>query len=186
MATKNKTALSTMAETLVNSQGGKVKHVPAPKPEPVSLTDLEILDLVGKAGAQVISYAGADEVKVKALAEFNTVGKSLHSAGVVIADGRSKDKQTAVIKKAFLDSMPNLSKGYAQNCYELFAKLVNSGKEIKDFNKSKNKAKNGETVEALFENVLAKVYSHSEYSTMPEEFQNMLEDKLTELGFELS
>ena len=137
MATKNKTALSTMAETLVNSQGGKVKHVPAPKPEPVSLTDLELLDLVGRAGAQVISYAGADEVRVKALAEFNTVGKSLHSAGVVIADGRSKDKQTAVIKKAFLDSMPNLSKGYAQNCYELFRKVVNSGKEIKDFNKSK-------------------------------------------------
>ncbi len=176
-----------MAETLITSQGAKVKHVPVvDKPAPVSLTALEILDLVGKAGAQVISYAGADEVKIKALAEFNIVGKSLHNAGVVIKDGRSKDKQSAVIKKAFLDSMPKLKPAYAQNCFELFSKLVQTGKDIKDFNKSKNKAKNGEAVEVLFENVLSKVYSHSEYSTMSEEFQTMLEDKLLELGFELS
>ena len=178
-----------MVTTLTSSQGAKVKQVSAPvvdKPIPVSLTALEVLDLVSKAGAQVISYAGADEVKTKALAEFNTVGKSLHNAGVVIKDGRSKDKQSAVIKKAFLDSMPNLKPAYAQNCFELFAKLVQTGKEIKDFNKSKNKAKNGEVTEVLFENVLSKVYSHSEYSTMSEEFQAMLEDKLLELGFELS
>jgi hypothetical protein len=178
MATKSK-AIETMVQS---SQGANVKITS----EKSSLTMAEMLDLVGDAGSEVLKYKGADEVKSKALEAINAKGSALHNGGTRLADGRSKDKQTATLKAAFFDSMGDLKQSYKQNCYELFAKLVNTGKAIKDLNKSKNKAKNGEgKAEPKFESLLVKLECHSEIGEMSAEFIAELQDKLRELGYDL-
>jgi hypothetical protein len=183
MNTKLKSNALSVVTTTLTSQGAKVTTTS----EKASLTMTEMLDLVHDAGFEVIAYKGADEVKVKALESLNTKGKALHNGGTRLADGRSKDKQTATLKQAFLDSMGDLKPSYKQNCYELFAKLVNTGKEIKDLNKTKNKAKNGEAKdEPKFESLLVKLECHSQLVEMSEEFQAELRDKLAELGYEIS
>ena len=171
-------------ETMVkSSQGASVKITS----EKSSLTMTEMLDLVCDAGKQVIAYKGADDVKAKALEIINAKGLALHNGGTRLADGRSKDKQTATLKSAFKDSLGDLKESYKQNCYELFAKLVNTGKPIKDLNKSKNKAKNGEGKgEPSFEGLLVKLECHSQLGEFSEEFQAELRDKLAELGYEIA
>lgn len=167
----------------ITSQGAKVTTTS----DKASLTMPEMLDLVADAGKQVIAYKGADDTKVKALETLNAKGIALHNGGTRLADGRSKDKQTAILKQAFLDSMGDLKPAYKQNCYELFAKLVNTGKAIKDLNKSKNKAKNGESVdEPKFEGLLVKLECHSQLVEFSDEFQAELRDKLAELGYEIA
>ena len=173
-------AIETMVKT---SQGATVKV----SSEKSSLTMTEMLDLVHGAGVQVIAYKGADDTKAKALETLNAKGLALHNGGTRLADGRSKDKQTATLKQAFIDSMGDLKPAYKQNCYELFAKLVNTGKAIKDLNKSKNKAKNGESSdEPKFEGLLVKLECHSQLVEFSDEFQAELRDKLAELGYEIA
>lgn len=173
-------AIATMVQT---SQGANVKVV-SDKP---SLTMPEMLDLVHDAGLQVIAYKGADDTKAKALESINAKGLALHNGGTRLADGRSKDKQTATLKAAFIDSLGDLKPAYKQNVYELFAKLVNTGKPIKDLNKSKNKAKNGEGKgEPSFEGLLVKLECHSQIGEMSPEFIAELQDKLAELGYEIA
>jgi hypothetical protein len=172
-------AIETMVQT---SQGANVKVVS----EKSSLTMSEMIDLVADAGKQVLAYKGADDTKAKALETINAKGLALHKGGTRLADGRSKDKQTLTLKQAFLDSMGDLKPAYKQNCYELFAKLVNNGKAIKDLNKSKNKAKNGDVVEPKFEGLLVKLECHSQLSEFSDKFQAELRDKLAELGYEIA
>jgi hypothetical protein len=178
--TSQSKAIATIVKT---SQGATVKVTS----EKSSLTMVEMLDLVADAGKQVLAYKGADDTKAKALETINAKGLALHKGGTRLADGRSKDKQTATLKQAFLDSMGDLKPAYKQNCYELFAKLVNSGKTIKDLNKSKNKAKNGEgDTEPKFEGLLVKLECHSQLSEFSDKFQAELRDKLAELGYEIA
>ena len=173
-------ALSLVTTTLT-SQGAKVTT----KSDKPALSVMEALDLFVRAGQQVIAYAGADTVKVKAIEAINKDGKSLHSAGIVLADGRSQDKQTKVYKQAFLDSMGDLKPAYKQNCYELFAKLVNTGKEIKDLNKSRNSKKNGDSKpEVEFDIPVAKVYNHSDFATLSKATQAELKEILAKAGYE--
>jgi hypothetical protein len=178
MATKSK-AIETMVKT---SQGATVKVTS----DKSSLTMPEMLDLVADAGKQVSLYKGADDTKAKALETINAKGLALHNGGTRLADGRSKDKQTLTLKQAFLDSMGDLKPAYKQNCYELFAKLVNNGKAIKDLNKSKNKAKNGEATESPIENLFAKVYSHSGFDNQSEALKNAIIEALEKDGYDLS
>jgi hypothetical protein len=178
--TSQSKAIATIVKT---SQGATVKVTS----EKSSLTMSEMLDLVADAGKQVLAYKGADDTKAKALETINAKGLALHKGGTRLADGRSKDKQTLTLKQAFLDSMGDLKPAYKQNCYELFAKLVNSGKTIKDLNKSKNKAKNGEgDTEPKFEGLLVKLECHSQLSEFSDKFQAELRDKLAELGYEIA
>ena len=179
MATKSN-VLSVVTST-ITSQGAKVKTIS----EKSSLTMPEMLDLVHDAGVQVLAYKGADDTKVQALEVINAKGKALHNGGTRLADGRSNDAQTKALKSAFLDSMGDLKPAYKQNVYELFAKLVNSGKEIKDLNKSRNSKKNGDSKsEVDFDVVIAKVYNHSDYATLSKNTQNELKDILSKAGYE--
>ena len=109
-------------------------------------------------------------------------------AGVRIADGRSKDKATAVIKSALLDSLGSLSKSYKQDQWELFAHLVNSGKAIKTLNKSRNSGKDKVKKEkdpVDFASVLAKVYNHADFDSLSLSTQDEIKDLLLEAGYEL-
>ena len=168
----------------ITSQGAKVTTTS----DKSSLTMTEMLDLVVDAGKQVLAYKGADDTKAKALETINAKGLALHKGGTRLADGRSKDKQTLALKQAFKDSMGSgLKDTYKQNCYELFAKLVNDGKAIKDLNKSKNKAKNGDgNTEPKFEGLLVKLECHSQLSEFSDKFQAELRNKLAELGYEIA
>jgi len=171
-------AIATMVKT---SQGATVKVTS----EKSSLTMTEMLDLVVEAGKQALSYKGADDLKAKALEIINAKGKALHNGGTRLADGRSNDAQTKALKSAFLDSMGDLKPAYKQNVYELFAKLVNSGKEIKDLNKSRNSKKNGEgKPEVDFDIPVAKVYNHSDFATLSKNTQVELKDILSKAGYE--
>ena len=173
-------ALSIVTST-ITSQGAKVTTTS----DKASLTMAEMLDLVADAGKQVLAYKGADDTKVKALESINAKGKALHNGGTRLADGRSNDPQTKALKSAFLDSMGDLKPAYKQNVYELFAKLVNSGKAIKDLNKSRNSKKNGDPKpEADFDIVVAKVYNHSEFAELSKATQSELKDILAKAGYE--
>lgn len=174
-------ALSIVTNT-ITSQGAKVTTTS----DKASLTMLEMIDLVTEAGKQALSYKGADDLKAKALEIINAKGLAMHNGGVRLADGRSNDAQTKTLKAAFIDSMGSeLKPAYKQNVYELFAKLVNSGKAIKDLNKSRNSKKNGGSKpEVDFDVVIAKVYNHSDFATLSKNAQNELKDILSKAGYE--
>lgn len=170
-----------IASIVKTSQGATVK-VSSDKP---SLTMPEMLDLVHDAGVQVLAYKGADDTKAKALELINAKGQAMHNGGVRLADGRSNDAQTKALKSAFLDSMGDLKPAYKQNVYELFAKLVNSGKAIKDLNKSRNSKKNGDSKpEVDFDVPVAKVYNHSDFATLSKATQAELKEVLAKAGYE--
>ena len=178
---KTKSNVLSVVTSTITSQGAKVKTIS----EKSSLTMPEMLDLVHDAGLQVLAYKGADDTKVQALESINAKGLALHNGGTRLADGRSNDAQTKALKSAFIDSMGDLKPAYKQNVYELFAKLVNSGKEIKDLNKSRNSKKNGDSKpEVDFDIVVAKVYNHSDFDTLPESAQKILKDVLAKAGYE--
>lgn len=170
--------IATMVKT---SQGANVKTVSA-KP---SLTGNEILDLVQDSGAQVLAYKQAGDNQVKALEILNAKVSAMHNGGVRLQDGRSKDKQTLVIKTAFIDSLGDLSKSYKQDIYEIFFKAVNSGKPIKTLNKSRNSGKGakGQKGEQDIINLLVKLYNHSSFEdTLSEDAQAEITDILNREG----
>lgn len=178
---KSQSKVLSIVTSTLTSQGAKVKTIS----EKSSLTMPEMLDLVHDAGVQVLAYKGADDTKVQALESINAKGLALHNGGTRLADGRSNDAQTKALKSAFIDSMGDLKPAYKQNVYELFAKLVNSGKAIKDLNKSRNSKKNGdEKPEVDFDVVIAKVYNHSEFAELSKTTQAELKDILAKAGYE--
>ena len=179
MNTKQSNVIATMVKT---SQGATVK-VSSDKP---SLTGAEILDLTQDYAKGLIAYKSAIDAQVSSLELLNTKVSALHSGGVRLLDGRSKDKQTLVIKTAFIDSLGNLSKSYKQDQWELFFKAVNSGKAIKTLNKSRNSDKvKKEKDPVAFCDVLAKVYNHSDFDSLSMTTQDEIKDLLLEAGYEL-
>ena len=173
-----------IASLVKTSQGASVKVVSATKS---SLTNAETLDLVHDYAKQVLAYKEAGDKQIGALEALNAKGLALHNGGVRIADGRSKYKATAVIKSALIDSLGNLSKSYKQDQWELFAKLVNSGKAIKTLNKSRNKSDKvkKEKEAPAFADVLAKVYNHADFDSLSLSTQDEIKDLLLEAGYEL-
>ena len=171
-------AIATMVKT---SQGATVKTV-SDKP---SLSGSEILDLVQDSAKQVLAYKSASDSQVSALELLNQKIACLHNGGVRLQDGRSKDKQTLVIKTAFIDSLGNLSKSYKQDQWELFFKAVNSGKAVKTLNKSRNSGNGakGQKTEGDIYNILVKLYNHSDFeNVLTEEIQAEIIDLLKANG----
>jgi hypothetical protein len=178
------TSKSVIANIVTTSQGAKVK-VTSDKP---SLSGAEILDLTQDYAKGLIAYKEASDKQVSALELLNAKVSALHNGGVRLQDGRSKDKQTLVIKTAFIDSLGALSKSYKQDQWELFFKAVNSGKAIKTLNKSRNSGKDKvkkEKEAPAFADVLAKVYNHAEFDTLSLATQDEIKDLLLEAGYEL-
>lgn len=176
------TSKSVIANIVTTSQGAKVKVV-TDKP---SLSGAEILDLTQDYAKGLIAYKTASDAQVSALELLNGKVSALHNGGVRLQDGRSKDKQTLVIKTAFIDSLGALSKSYKQDQWELFFKAVNSGKAIKTLNKSRNSEKvKKEKDPVAFADVLAKVYNHADFDSLSMATQDEIKDLLLEAGYEL-
>jgi hypothetical protein len=179
-----KTTQSTVIASLVKtSQGANVKVV-SDKP---SLSGNEILDLVMDSGKQVLAYKQAGDTMSSCLESLNKHIACLHNGGVRLQDGRSKDKQTLVIKTALMDSLGTLSKSYKQDIWEMFFKAVNSGKALKGLNKSRNKSDKvkKEKDAPAFADVLAKVYNHADFDSLSLSTQDEIKDLLLEAGYEL-
>jgi len=179
----NTTSKSVIANIVTTSQGAKVKVV-SDKP---SLSGSEILDLVADSGKHIVSYKQAGDTMSSCLESLNKDIACLHNGGVRLQDGRSKDKQTLVIKTALMDSLGNLSKSYKQDIWEMYFKAVNSGKPLKGLNKSRNNSdkvkKEKDPVD--FASVLAKVYNHADFDSLSLSTQDEIKDLLLEAGYEL-
>jgi hypothetical protein len=110
----------------------------------------------------------------------------LHNAGVRFLDGRKKDPSTMANRKAFLDQCEKsgLAPKTAQNYYELFFKVVNSGKAIKSFDfKTNAKKTGGEKPEVALADILAKFYNHSEFDSAPDEVQEWVNEQLVSANY---
>lgn len=180
----NSQSKSVIASIVKTSQGASVKVIPAK----VSLSGSEILDMTADIGKYVMAYKQAGDSQVSALESLNKTIANMHNGGVVIQDGRSKDKQTLVIKTALLDSLGNLSKSYKQDIWELVSKAVNTGKPLKTLNKSRNSGKDKVKKEkdpVDFASVLAKVYNHADFDSLSLSTQDEIKDLLLEAGYEL-
>lgn len=171
-----------IASLVTTSQGAKVKVV-SDKP---SLSGSEILDLVADSGKHIVSYKQAGDTMSSCLESLNKDIACLHNGGVRLQDGRSKDKQTLVIKTALMDSLGNLSKSYKQDIWEMYFKAVNSGKPLKGLNKSRNSDKVKKEKDPVdFASVLAKVYNHADFDSLSMTAQDEIKDLLLEAGYEL-
>jgi hypothetical protein len=143
----NSNAINTVTKTLTSSQGAKVTHTQlVSETEKVSLKDVEIMGLISDSTNSIklnnnaeIEITKQEAIRKQALESFNKSALGLHSGGVRLLDGRSKDKQTSVIRTHFLDELSKAMKvSSAQKYYELFMSVVNSGKPVKSFNTGLN------------------------------------------------
>ena len=163
--------------TVKTAQGATVK-ITSTKP---SLTAVETLNLITSTAK---SFALGDKASTdleQALKAVNSSALNLHKGGVRLLDGRKKDPQTQQYRQAFLDQceVSGLTPKTAQNYYEMFYSIVNSGKELKAFNYKSNAKKNGtDKSEVDICDVLAKVYNHSCFEDFSEEFQKEVTDIL--------
>ena len=181
--TKTTNSIATLVQTVkTTSQGATVKTTSA-KP---SLTAVETLNLITDSA---IACASGDKAKLegaKALDDFNKSAINLNQAGVRLLDGRKKDPSSQANRKAFLDQCEKsgLAPKTAQNYYELFFKVVNSGKAIKSFDFKTNAKKNGgDKAETALADVLAKFYNHSEFESAPDEVQEWVTELLTDAKY---
>ena len=180
--TKQSNAILTMVQSVkTTSQGATVKTT-STKP---SLTAIETLNLIT---ASAVACASGEKAKValgESLEAFNKNAINLNQAGVRLLDGRKKDPSTMANRKAFLDQAEKsgLSPKTAQNYYELFFKVVNSGKAIKSFDFKTNAKKSGDKVEQEFAKVLAGIYNHSEFETLSEETQAEITELLVSANY---
>jgi hypothetical protein len=121
----------------------------------------------------------------ESLEAFNKSAINLNQAGVRLLDGRKKDPSSMANRKAFLDQCEKsgLAPKTAQNYYELFFKVVNSGKAIKSFDFKTNAKKSGDKTETALTDVLAKFYNHSEFESAPDDVQEWVTEILTQAKY---
>lgn len=181
--TKSNNAIVSLVETVkTTSQGATVKTT-STKP---SLTAVETLNLITESA---IACSLGDKAKVegaKALDSFNKSAINLNQAGVRLLDGRKKDPSSQANRKAFLDQCEKsgLAPKTAQNYYELFFKVVNSGKAIKSFDfKTNAKKSGGDKPEVDVNDILAKLYNHSGFGDFSEEMQNEITELLVSANY---
>ena len=148
------------------SQGATVKTTSTTP----SLTAVEVLDLITSSATACASGDKAKAEGAKALESFNKSATNLHQGGVRLLDGRKKDPTSMAHRKSFLDQCKKdgLAEKTAQNYYELFFKVVNSGKELKSFDFKTNAKKSGgkaDTKAEPFANYLVAVYNHADFES---------------------
>ena len=198
-------AINTVVKTLTSSQGAKVKHTQLQSEvEKVSIDDMEIMDLVSNVTKSVLNGDNAINTISTSIEQFNHNAIVLHNGGVRLQDGRSKDKATSVIRSQFLEEIKTLRTRTAQNYYQLFMKVVNSGKPIKSFNTDSNKGntesnkgntesnkgktkKGANTEPKSIDVILANLVNHPAFSkTLSKESQNEIKALLVEFDYDVS
>ena len=184
-------AINTVVKTITSSQGAKVKHTQLKSEvEKVSINDMEIMGLVSNVTKSVLNGDNALNTIGTSLEQFNHNAIALHNGGVRLQDGRSKDKATSVIRSQFLDEVKTLNSRTAQNYYQLFMKVVNSGKPIKSFNTESNKGKTkkgANTEPKSIDVILANLVNHPAFSkTLSKELQNEIKALLVEFDYDVS
>lgn len=179
--TKSNAIVSLVETVKTTSQGAKVKTT-STKP---SLTAVETLNLVTASAVACASGEKAKQEGADSLKTFNDSAINLNQGGVRLLDGRKKDPASQAHRKAFLDQCEKsgLASKTAQNYYELFFKVVNTGKPVKSFDFKTNAKKSGDKVEQDFAKVLASVYNHSGFDDLSEDTQAEITELLTEAQY---
>lgn len=166
MTTKAKQ--NSVIETIVKTAQGATVKTTSTKP---SLTATEMLDLITTSAT---SCANGEKAKLEgesALKTFNDSAIKLHNGGLRLLDGRKKDPQSQAHRKAFLDQCEKdgLKEKTAQNYYEFFYKVVNSGKALKSFHfekdAKKSKGDKKDNSAEPFANYLVAVYNHADFES---------------------
>ena len=183
-------AINTVVKTLTSAQGAKVKHTQLKSEvEKISINDMEIMELVSNVTTSVLAGDNAINTIGTSIEQFNHNAIALHNGGVRLQDGRSKDKATSVIRAQFLDEIKTLNSRTAQNYYQLFMKVVNSGKPDKSFNTDshKGKTKKGANTEPKsIDVILANLVNHPAFSkTLSKETQKEIQALLVEFDYEV-
>lgn len=159
------------------SQGATVKTTSATP----SLTPVEVLDLIATSATSCATGEKAKLEGESALKTFNDSAIKLHNGGVRLLDGRKKDPSSMAHRKAFLDQAQKdgLKEKTAQNYYEFFYKVVNTGKALASFHfkndsAKKSKGEKSDTVE-IFANTLVSAYNHPDFeSALSVDAQNQI------------
>jgi len=181
--TKQKTnPIASMVETVKKTSAGATVKTTSASP---SLTSVEVLNLVTDSAINCGSGEKAKVALAQSIEGFNKSAINLHNGGVRLLDGRKKDVSTMALRQAFFDQCEKseLKPKTAQNYYELFFKVVNSGKALKSFDFKTNAKKSGDKVEQEFAKVLAGLYNHSEFETLSDEAQTEITDLLMSANY---
>lgn len=200
----NSNAINTVTKTLTSSQGAKVIHTQlVSETEKVSLKTDEIMGLISDSTNSIklnnnaeIEITKQEAIRKQALESFNKSAIGLHNGGVRLLDGRSKDKQTGVIRQQFLDELKTLKTSSAQKYYELFMSVVNSGKPVKSFNtglnvklddsKTSKKKKGADTEPKDIDAIIASLVNHPKFSkTFSVDTQLEIKEILIKAGYEV-
>jgi len=179
MAKQKTNPIASMVETVQQTSAGATVKTTSASP---SLTSVEVLNLVTDSAIACATGEKAKIALAQSIEGFNKSAINLHNGGVRLLDGRKKDPSTMANRKAFLDQAEKsgLSTKTAQNYYELFFKVVNSGKAIKSFDFKTNAKKSGEKTETAILDILVKLYNHANFEkTLSDEAQIEITEILT-------
>jgi hypothetical protein len=183
-------SIQLVAKTITSSQGAKVTLNQLPSEvEKVSLKPTEIMSLVSSVTQSVLQGDNAKTTLESSIETFNKNALALHTGGVRLQDGRSKDKDTMVIRSQFMDETKTLAKNTAQKYYEWFMKVVNTGKPLKSFNddsKSK-KSKGANTEPKEIDTLIASLVNHPKFTkTFSVDAQLEIKEILIKAGYEVA
>ena len=182
-------AIQLVTKTITSSTGAKVTLNQLPsEATKVSLKDVEIMSLVSSVTKSVLSGDTALNTLNTSIEDFNKNALMLHNGGVRLQDGRSKDKDTMVIRSQFLDELKSLKANTSQKYYEWFMKVVNSGKPLKSFNDdSKSKKSKGANTEPKgIDTILANLVNHPQFTkTFSTVCKDEIKSILIKAGYEV-
>jgi hypothetical protein len=183
-------SIQLVTKTITSSTGAKVTLNQLPsEATKVSLKPTEIMGLVSNTTQSVLTGDKAKTELESSIETFNKNALALHTGGVRLQDGRSKDKDTMVIRTQFMDETKTLAKNTAQKYYEWFMKVVNTGKPLKSFNDdSKSKKSKGANTEPQDINeIIAKLFNHAKFGkTFSVDTQLELKTILEKAGYEVA
>ena len=182
MATKNKqTVIGSVTQTLVGSQGGKVKHK-------AIITEAQIVEMGSEIGSAYLAFASSSEA-------LNAVVDKVKLTGfkpIDLREAKSKPdeaKQTQVFKAAFTDTIVAGGKSVkiAQEYYQLVSNALRTGKAITSTNptmakKAKGKGKGGSKSGGDALAIALKLYQANSENYFSAEFIAELDDVLSENG----
>ena len=153
----------------------------------VSLSNNEIATMAKEAGI-------AKREGIMSEAKYQDIALNLHKGGVKLlklstSEGK-KDPITNLVRDSFFAGMAGIKQESIKNAYMTFMDTVNTGKVHTDTNKSRSNSKasggkKGKPNTVAIDSLVAKVFNHADFATLPEELQHDLREYLESEGYEI-
>jgi hypothetical protein len=185
--TNTKNPIANITETLVGNK--KAKQDTKPSKTVIMLSDTKTLDVIS-------DYAKGVKAGEDSLTLMNEALKVFHDAKVKLCKASEKSSPLFAysdkVRKMFIDTFiaQGKKKTYVEKMmYPAFLKNVNSGKAITAINSSQEKAKakggKGKQV-ATIDVLIAKLLSHDNFGSLPDNLQYEIRDYLESEGYEIT